>query len=118
MQAKPYTQEELDDIFEMLKQGATYKEIAEMTGRSAAAVQVKVSSFRKEKSDAAEKKCDAEQEKIVIGTKTLIKQKTLEDFTVREMIKNLYDRGCRLKIRNNKPVIVTECIINLSDIIA
>ena len=33
MNGKPYTQKEWADIIEMVKQGATYKEIAEMTGR-------------------------------------------------------------------------------------
>ena len=124
MKKTRYTEKETAEMIDMKNQGATYKEIAEMTGRTEKAVgeHLRLVERREAMKDKgiepkAEKTPEKEPETIEIEGKTLVKQKTLNDFTVRELIKNLYDRGCRLRIRNNKPVIITERIINLADII-
>ena len=118
MKRTRYTAKETAEMIDMKNQGATCKEIAEMMGRTAKAVS---EHLRYAERCEAKKAMDAEPEAekapktLVIGDKTLVKQKTLNDFTIREIVKNLYDRGCR--IRNNKLYVVQEREVKLSDII-
>ena len=115
MRGPAYTEKETSEMVEMLKRGATYKEIAEMLGRSYKSVACKCRDlgYGIEKVQT-EKKPETETPVEVEG-KTLVRQKTLDDFTVREIIKNLYDRGCRIK--NNKVYMVIEKEVKLHDII-
>ena len=54
------------------------------------------------------------QERIEMNGRVLVKQKTLNDFTPREIIKHLYDLGYR--IENNKLYVVTRREVKLSDV--
>ena len=92
-------------MVEMLNQGANYKEIAEMFGRTTKGV---AERFRQMWMGAREKK-----EEIEIEGKTLVKMKTLDDYPARDLIKNLYDRGYR--IENNKLYYIHKKEVNLAD---
>ena len=101
---------------EMALRGATYYEIGEKFGRTMHAVEQRLGSRAALLREAEAKKAEPKAEPTEDGHQ-LEKQKTLNDFTVREMIKNLYERGCRIRIRNNRPLLVLEREIRLSDII-
>ena len=111
---KYYKPEEEQNLLEMFKQGFTKEEVAELLNRPVHGIEVKLRRMGYMLVDG--KLVEIEQNSQAEAGMTP-SEKTLNDFTVRQIIKNLYDRGCRLKIRNNKPVIVTECLINLADII-
>lgn len=114
MNKKRYAQEELASIIEMVGQGATYKEIGEMFGRTPHSIEQKLNSIGCGAKALSANACNADED-APLPEATLAKQKTLNDYTIRELIKNLYDRGCR--IRNNKVYVVIEKSINISDII-
>lgn len=115
--AKPYTQEELEQMREMRKQGATYKEIADMFGRTENAVMVKFSQMGWSVTNPSKaKRLQAEQQKeLTTVPDKLVRKLQLSDFEPREMIKYLYNLGYRIK--NNKLVFVTEKVVNMKAVL-
>lgn len=93
---KRYTEQELNEMRQMREQGASYKQIAEMFGRSTYAVQSKF----KELGWVCKK-----------PTTSL----SLSDFKPRDMIKHLYNLGYR--IEDNKLVLVQRTVVNLRSIV-
>lgn len=115
--SKHYTKEELNSMVEMVGQGASYKELAEMFGRTPHAIEQKLNSINLGSRKIRTKEgCDSPASTEIAPA--TVKEKTLSDFTIREIINHLYnERNCRFRIRNNKVSIVVEREINLSDII-
>lgn len=115
--AKPYTQEELEQMREMRKQGATYKEIADMFERTKNAVMVKFSQMGWSVTNPSKaKRSQAEQPKeLTTVPDKLVRKLQLSDFEPREMIKYLYNLGYRIK--NNKLVFVTEKVVNMKAVL-
>lgn len=115
--AKPYTQEELEQMREMRKQGATYKEIADMFERTENAVMVKFSQMGwsvANPSKANRMRAEQPKELTTVPDK-LVRKLQLSDFEPREMIKYLYNLGYRIK--NNKLVFVTEKVVNMKAVL-
>lgn len=110
--AKPYTQEELEQMREMRKQGATYKEISDMFGRTENSVMVKFSSMGWSKANRTQAEPPKE---ITTVPDKLVRKLQLSDFEPREMIKYLYNLGYRIK--NNKLVFVTEKVVNMKAVL-
>lgn len=123
VRGKGYTKEEVNDMVTIFKQGASVEEISQMSGRTAGSITEKLrrcgysvingryTGDRREQEDVQ----DEPVLKVSVGNKTLVKQKTLDDFTPREMIKHLYNLGFRIK--NNEIVMIIEKKIKLSDIL-
>ncbi len=116
-----YTQKDVDDLVTIYNQGATVEEIAEMTGRSIAAIRSKLNrlGLSSGKKDAGTNESNVKEEAATEKPKAPVKEKTLNDFSIREIIYHLYhDRSCRFRVReNNRVVIIVEKEINLSDIL-
>lgn len=115
--AKPYTQEELEQMREMRKQGATYKEIADMFGRTANSIMVKFSQMGwsvSNPSKANRTQAELPKELTTVPDK-LVRKLQLSDFEPREMIKYLYNLGYRIK--NNKLLFVTEKVVNMKAVL-
>lgn len=114
---KPYTQEELEQMREMRKQGATYKEIADMFGRTENSIMVKFSNMGWSVANPSKaKRLQAEQPKeLTTVPDKLVRKLQLSDFEPREMIKYLYNLGYRIK--NNKLVFVTEKVVNMKAVL-
>lgn len=115
--AKPYTQKELEQMREMRKQGATYKEIADMFGRTENGVMVKFSNMGWSVANPSKaNRTQAEQPKeLTTVPDKLVRKLQLSDFEPREMIKYLYNLGYRIK--NNKLVFVTEKVVNMKAVL-
>lgn len=113
-----YSQKELEDLVKMHDQGATNKEIAEMLGRSEGSVATKLWQLKKTR--VAVKK-EAPAPAIATPqpmTKTVVipaKQKTLDDFTPREMIQHLWKMGYR--IEDGKLVCYQRMVVNMGDVL-
>lgn len=134
---KYLTTTELNDIKSFVDEGLTYKEIGELVGRSAHAVEVAVSRYGlKKKQEKSENKPASQdwdailkepelpmvEEVVQEGPKPVViqkpvKEKTLNDFPARELIKNLYDRGYRIRGNEWKLVCLVEQVVNHIDII-
>lgn len=119
--AKHYTQEELEQMREMRKQGATYKEIADMFGRTENSIMVKFSAMGWAKSvDSGARIAPANSDpskpkELTSVPDRLVRKLQLSDFEPREMIKYLYNLGYRIK--NNKLVFVTEKVVNMKAVL-
>lgn len=134
------TQETLNEIEIMLKNGWSYDDIATVTGKTKHAIQNLVSRYlhqytkSKKKTDestttgtlpltettetaqeTAMTNNDSSKTEPVRATTVVYKNKTLDDFNPRDMIKYLYNLGFRIK--NNKLVCIIEKTVNLKDII-
>lgn len=103
MNSKKYTQEDIEILVQMKKDGATSKQIAERLGRSVSSVDNKYWQVSKETP-----KEDTERK--------LVKIPKLEDFPPREMIKHLYNLGYR--IEDNRLVLIRKDYINIKKIIS
>ena len=116
-----YTQKDVDDLVTIYNQGATVEEIAEMTGRSVSAIRSKLNrlGLSSAQKGADTNESNVKEEAAVVKTPAPVKEKTLQDFTIREIIYHLYhDRSCRFRVReNNRVVVVVEKEINISDIL-
>ena len=102
---KQYTPEDLETMRRMKEEGAKYEEIAHAVGHSVKSVQMKMYSMGLVsviKSPEAEPK--------------LVKVKTLDDFTPREMIKHLYNLGFRIE-GEGRLVLVKKEYVNLKSIL-
>ena len=108
--SKRYTAKEWAEVVDMFNQGATYQEIAEMTGRTPDAIRVKLNLAGMTRRPVSQKTENPPKEK------KLVKIPTIEDFPPRDLIKRLYDLGYRIK--NNKLYVVTEKVVNIADIIS
>lgn len=120
MRGNFYTQKDVDDLVTIFKQGATVEEIAEMTGRSTQAIRCKLNrlGLSSGKKDADTNESNVKEEAVTEKPQAPAKEKTLHDFTLREIFNHLYnDRNCRFRVRNNRVVIIVEKEINLSDIV-
>ena len=122
-----WTNTEEAELKGYLKDGFSYDEIAELMGRT----KVSVSNYVKRRgwgvrqnkqkfSADVQKKIDAVIEKKEIPTTIVVspapvKEKTLKDFSPREIIKRLYDLGYR--IEDGKLVCLVKQTVNLKDII-
>lgn len=102
MERKNYTLAEQTTIQEMYKAGKTAVEIANILDRTPAAIR---SFIQREK----DKDKEPEVKEVI---KEVVKK---EKLTPREMIKQLYDLGYRIK--NNGLVVVSVQEVNLADIV-
>ncbi len=84
MKGKRITKEELDDVISFANEGLKDKEISELTGKSLHAIQQ--IKYRLRRGDYEDLK--KEEKKFV--------EKTLNDFTPREIFKHLYGIGVRI----------------------
>ena len=122
-----WTNKEEAELKGYLKDGFTYDEIAELMGRT----KVSVSNYAKRRgwgvrqnrqkfSADVQKKIDAVVEKketptTIVVSPAPVKEKTLKDFTPREIIKHMYSLGYR--IEDGKLVCLVKQVVNLKDII-
>lgn len=111
MRGPTYTRSQIDTIKTMIKDGKSCKEIAAEIGRTSRAVECKVRSLG--------------LRSYVTGVRTMtnemapeapVAKKTLDDFSPREMIKYLYERGYR--IVDGKLYQITKTEIKIKDIIS
>lgn len=103
-----YTQKELDEMHQLRRQGASFKDIAAMFNRTERALQVKFYELgwvNEDKSSAV----SSESSNV-----NQVKKPTLNDFLPRDMIKHLYNLGYR--IENNKLVFVHKQVIDIKKI--
>lgn len=135
---KDYTMAEIAEIKSFLKDGLTYDEVAELTGRSKKAITNLASrqgwTNGRYKSDATDAsswdtilKTQETELPFAENTKTLdeikqetptpVKEKTLADFRPRDIIKHLYNLGYRIKGSDWRLVCTVEQTVNLKDII-
>ena len=122
-----WTKEEENLLRGYLKEGFNYDEIAELMGRT----KMSISNHVKQKGwgvrqnkqkfpSDVQKKIDAVVEKketptTIVVSPAPVKEKTLKDFTPREIIKHMYDLGYR--IEDGKLVCFVKQTVNLKDII-
>ncbi len=104
-----YTQKELDEMRQLKMQGASYYEIATIFNRTVRGLQQKFSELGWTKEDKTDVNTQDSQPVVKV------KQKTLDDFLPRDMIKHLYYLGYRIK--NNKLVCVYEQVIDIKKIL-
>lgn len=101
MKNKRYTEEELNEMRQLKEQGASYRQIAEMFGRTMEGVAAKFKELgwqdKKEVAQAPARKAQ------------------LSDFKPRDMIKYLYELGYR--IEDNKLILVQKTIVNMRSIL-
>lgn len=122
-----WTNTEEAELKGYLKDGFTYDEIAELMGRT----KVSVSNYAKRRGWGVkqnkqkfpadvQKKIDIVVEKketptTIVVSPAPVKEKTLKDFSPRELIKHLYNLGYR--IENNQLVVIQKVPVKLNDII-
>lgn len=122
---KDYTTTELAEIKGYLKDGCNYAEIGELMGRSRKAIEQLAlhqgwtrGRFRESSDDEVPvwKTTVAKTEQESQKTEPIpVKEKTLFDFTPREIIKHMYNLGYR--IEDNKLVCIVKQVVNVKDII-
>lgn len=122
---KDYTTNELAEIKGYLKDGCSIAEIAELMGRSKKSIENTIlrqgwtRGRFKESSDnevPVWKTTVVETEQELKKAETApIKEKTLSDFTPREIIRHMYNLGYR--IEDNKLVCLVKQVVNVKDII-
>lgn len=107
---KPYTTTEIDEICKLYyEENMTAKDVAELTGRSVAAIKQVVLRNRAAYID------DAPVAKPVTEIVAPSEPSKRKDLNPREMIKALYDMGYR--IENNQLVCYTKNLVKIQDII-
>lgn len=122
---KDYTTNELAEIKGYLKDGYSQEEIAELMGRSKKSIQNTIlrqgwtrGRFRESSDNAVPvwKTTVVETEQELKKNEPVpVKEKTLSDFTPREIIRHMYNLGYR--IEDNKLVCVVKQVVNVKDII-
>ena len=121
---KDYTTTELAEIKGYLKDGYTFGEIAELMGRSKKSIENVIQRMQwtrgRYRDDVLEtpeviNEVSKELTEPAEETKPVVKEKTLKDFTAREMIKYLYGLGYR--IEDNRLVCYVKQAVNVKDII-
>lgn len=108
---KPWTTEDIATLGIMRSEGKTIAEIAEKLGRSKPAIW----SFIKKLKNNGGQPDDVNWDTPRCDEPALTKQKTLDDFTPREMIKHLYNLGYR--IIDGDLYLVQQTRVNLEDVI-
>ena len=108
---KPWTTEDIATLGIMRSEGKTIAEISEKLGRSKPAIW----SFIKKLKNSGRQPDDIKEETPRCDKPALIKQKTLDDFKPREMIKHLYNLGYR--IIDGDLYLVQQTLVNPKDII-
>ena len=141
---KEFTTTEINEIRGFLKDGLTYGEVGELMGRSKKSIEnlsqrqgwtkgrfkdepetnqeppwneiLKAQETKHEEPVLEMKVEEVVEEKPspVVEVKP-VKEKTLNDYSARELIKNLYDRGYR--IENGKLICIVHQVVNIKDII-
>ena len=109
---KPYSPEEWEEMKRMREQGASYKEIAQMFGRTSNSVYMKFRDDKAKKSAAYIKAMTSPPQSEPPKTERKV---TLEDFTPREIIKYLNDLGYR--IEDNQIVVYEKKVINIKSVL-
>ena len=122
---KDYTTNELAEIKGYLKDGCSIAEIAELMGRSKKSIENTIlrqgwtrGRFRESSDNAVPvwKTTVVETEQELKKNEPVpVKEKTLSDFTPREIIRYMYNLGYR--IEDNKLVCVVKQVVNVKDII-
>lgn len=122
---KDYTTNELAEIKGYLKDGCSQEEIAELMGRSKKSIQNTIlrqgwtkGRFRESSDNAVPvwKTTVVETEQELKKNEPVpVKEKTLSDFTPREIIRYMYNLGYR--IEDNKLVCIVKQVVNVKDII-
>ena len=126
---RPFTANEIEQIFFLRKAGFTHKDISEMMNRSNGSIGsffcLEARDHRYSKQLEAEKNKTVRIEQVKVWPANDSQQhKSNEqpqpapkatEMTPREMIKKLYDMGYR--IENNKLVCIVKQVVNLQDII-
>ena len=123
---RDYTTTELNQIKSLLNEGKSLQEIAEITNRPIMGLRNLVWRMEwtngryKEGLEATEeswdnvlKKVDTTEEPVKVIVP--VKEKTLDDFTPREIIKNMYKRGYR--IMDGQLVCMVPQVVKIKDII-
>lgn len=122
-----WTMSEVSLLKGYLKDGFSYEDIAELMGRTKCSISNYCKKHglgvRKNKQvfpPDVQKKIDAVIEKqetptTIVVSPAPVKEKTLKDFSPREIIKHLYDLGYR--IEDGKLVCLVKQTVNLKDII-
>ena len=138
---KDYKTTEIEEIRSWIKDGLTYKEVAELMGRTEKAIRNIASKYGFSKTSYSNRKAPKEIEQslfvplvevkekpvqeVPVAEQTPvvqpIKAKTLDDFTPREIFKNLHKRGYCFKPGSitckRERVIVEEIPVNIEDVI-
>lgn len=141
---KEFTTTEINEIRSLLKDGLTYAEVGELTGRSKKSIEnlaqrqgwtkgrlknepdtdqepawneiLKAQEVKQEEPVLEMTVEEVVEEKATPFVKVEpVKEKTLNDYPARELIKNLYDRGYR--IENGKLICIVHQVVNINDII-
>lgn len=112
---KDYTTTELAEIKSYLRDGCSYDEIAELMGRSKKSIENTVQRQGWTKGRFNNDSVEPSIQKQVIVEQAPVNEKTLKDFSAREMIKYLYSLGYR--IEDNKLVCYVKQAVNIKDII-
>ena len=109
MANRPYTEQELNEMRELKKQGATYADIAKMFNRTESALMFKFHEL-----GWTNNGLNGESKPAVKST-VPAREKTLSDFSPSDMIRHLYNMGYR--IENNKLVCIVRQPVNMKDIL-
>ena len=120
---KDYTTTELAEIKGYLKDGCNYAEIGELMGRSRKAIEPLAlhqgwtrGRFRESSDNVSPVwKTTVAETEVKKSEPVPVKEKTLFDFTPREIIKHMYNLGYR--IEDNKLVCIVKQVVNVKDII-
>ena len=113
---KDLTTTELNEIKNLLKEGLNYDEVAELTGRTKKSVTNAVYRYNlKDKRPRIESMKDSVVPKTIIEDHEPRMEKTLKDFSPRDIIKYMYGLGYR--IENNELVCLVKQKVNVKDII-
>lgn len=120
---KDYTTTELAEIKGYLKDGCNYAEIGELMGRSRKAIEQLAlhqgwtrGRFRESSDNVSPVwKTTVAETEVKKSEPVPVKEKTLFDFTPREIIKHMYNLGYR--IEDNKLVCIVKQVVNVKDII-
>ena len=141
---KEFTTTEINEIRGFLKDGLTYAEVGELMGRSKKSIENLAhrqgwtrgrfkdepetnqepawnETLKAQETKHEEPVLEMEVEEVVeekpspVVEVKPVKEKTLNDYPARELIKNLYDRGYRLE--NGKLICIVHQVVNINDII-
>lgn len=130
---KHYTQQELEEIKLLRKQGATYPQIAEMFGRTPKAIAVlfqsktmteSVGGIAKKPEPQPDSEIDnlkAQNKSLYAEIESLRKQlaearkRSLETISPRDIIKHLYNLGYR--IEDGELVVIEKKVVNIKSVL-
>jgi len=108
MHRRPNYKQEMSEIVKLKKEGYTYGKISELTGIPKGTITAR---FSRMNTIANSHEVEAKEIKPVAPQK----EKTLNDFQPRDMIKHLYNLGYRIK--DNELYVLTLQKVNLQSVI-